>query len=162
VTLFVKSLALDLGLADPGLFFSVSVAATLVMRLAGGRLLGCLPRVPLLALGLAGLAASLALLDAARNPAQLLALAACLGLSLGLVLPLLQAALSLATPPHLRGAVLNLSLWAMDAGAALGPLLAGALLAHGLTLGGIYRLCGGLAAGALVWVLLAGRRKGTV
>lgn len=161
VTFFVKSLALGLGLADPGLFFSVSAAAAMVLRLAGGRLLGRLPRLPLLALGLTGLAASLALLDSAENAAQLLILAGSLGLSLGLVLPLLQAALSLACPPHLRGAVLNLSLAATDAGATLGPLLAGALLAHGLTLGEVYRLCAGLAGGALLWVLLAGPRKGT-
>lgn len=161
VTFFVKDLALNLGLADPGLVFSVSMGATIAVRLFSGPLFDRLPKLPLLCLGLAGMGLSLALFGTAENGGQLLALAGCFGLSLGLVMPLLNAALFLATPPHLRGLALNLFLFTTDAGTVLGPLLGGALLARGLTLGEIYRLCGGLAAGALVWVLLAARRKGT-
>ncbi|WP_449243223.1 MFS transporter [Desulfovibrio sp.] len=158
VTFFIKRLALDAGLDDPGLFFSVSMAATIATRLFSGRLFDRLPKGPVTALALAGLALCLACLGLARDGASLLTLAALYGLCLGVAMPLLNASIFLATPPDLRGVVLNLFLFTMDAGTVLGPLLGGLLLARGVSLEGVYQVCGLAAAMGLCWVLAARTR----
>ncbi|EHJ47566.1 major facilitator superfamily MFS_1 [Solidesulfovibrio carbinoliphilus subsp. oakridgensis] len=159
---FMKPFALGLGLADPGLFFTVSTAASILVRVAGGSLYDRLPKeIPLLA-ALAGLAGVMAGFAATTGVIRFLILAGGYGLSLGVALPLLNAVMFGHSPAHLRGVNMNLMLFMMDAGYVAGPMAGGMLLAAGAGYPKLFWLCAVCAAasGLCILPLAAGRWQG--
>ena len=82
------------------------------------------------------------------------------GLCLGVIFPLLNAAMFLASPPHLRVVNSNLMLFMMDAGFFLGPYAAGALLAAGFSFRLLFNICAGLIFFGFFFLLMlrAGER----
>jgi MFS family permease len=80
-------------------------------------------------LGLLGLCACIALFAYSKGGASFFWLAGAYGFSLGIAMPLLNAAMFLESPPPLRGMNMNLMLFMMDAGYTFGPLGGGLLLA---------------------------------
>ncbi|MEG6550689.1 MFS transporter [Desulfocurvibacter africanus] len=133
-----------LGSANPGLFFSIFTAATILVRVACGPLLDRVNRAAMLAVVLPILGLCLYLFGAATEPAWVMALAGLYGVCLGFIMPQLNAAMFVISPPHLRGLNTNLMLFTMDGGYWLGPLLAGFLSAGGMGYTGIFGLIGTL------------------
>jgi MFS family permease len=159
VFFYMKAFALGLGLTDPGLFFTVSTVASILVRLTAGRFYDRLPKVwPLLA-ALVALAGCMAGFAATRAVGPYLLLAAGYGACLGVAMPLVNAVLFERSPAALRGVNMNLMLFMMDAGYVAGPMLGGAMLAAGTGYPVLFGTCAGfaLAAGLLVWSLAVGR-----
>lgn len=157
---FIKPFALGLGLADPGLFFTVSTGASLAVRVLGGPYFDRLSKETALVCALAGLAACLAGFAAASGPAGLLVLAGGYGLCLGLALPLLNAVMFSCSPPAMRGTNLNLMLFMMDTAYVFGPVAGAAILADG-DYGALFLTACAVASAAALLVVplaLAGRR----
>jgi MFS family permease len=126
---FIKPYSLTLGIGDPGLFFTVSSIASITARLVTGPFIDHLPRRLAATFGLLGLSAFIALLACSGGGASFFWLAGAYGFSLGIVLPLLNAAMFLESPAQLRGMNMNMMLFMMDAGYTFGPLVGGLLLA---------------------------------
>lgn len=133
VFFFMKDLLESLGALNAGLFFSVSTAATIGVRVLFGKLLDRMDRFAMLLVMLLALSAVIALFSLAGDAGALLALAGAYGTCLGFALPQLNAAMVDVSPAHLRGFNTNLMLFTMDGGYVFGPLLAGGLLAAGAT-----------------------------
>jgi MFS family permease len=131
VFFYAKGYAVALGAADPGLFFSIVFGAMIAVRLLGNAVFDKLPRVPGLIFFLVSWCVCLALMARAVSPGALFVLAAGYGLCLGVIQPLLNAAMYQHSPPDLRGININMMLFMMDAGYFLGPLAGGTLLAFG-------------------------------
>jgi MFS family permease len=153
VFFYAKGYALALGAADPGFFFTLVFAATILMRLAGSAVFDRLPLLPTLAGLLAGWCACLVLMGMAGSAAGLFVLAAAYGLILGAIHPLLNSAMFRASPGEFRGYNLNMMLFMMDVGYVIGPLLGGTLLARGLGHPALFLSGAGIAA--LAAILLA-------
>ncbi len=129
---FLKPFALGLGLADPGLFFTVSTGASLAVRVLAGPYFDRLPKGTVLCCALVGLAACQAgFAAAASGPTRLLVLAGGYGLCLGVAMPLLSAVMFGCSPPAMRGTNLNLMLFMMDTAYVFGPVAGAAILAGG-------------------------------
>lgn len=157
---FLKPFALGLGLADPGLFFTVSTGASLAVRVLAGPYFDRLPKGAVLLGALVCLAACLAGFTAASGPARLLALAGGYGLCLGVAMPLLNAVMFGCSPPAMRGTNLNLMLFMMDTAYVFGPVAGAAILAGGGYGPLFLTACAVAVAAALLVVPLAvaGRR----
>jgi hypothetical protein len=162
VYFFMKSWGLDLGAANPGLFFTCVNLATIAVRVLG---MGKLDRLNpgkatgLALLFLAVLTPCFALAPAfgSGGEAALLGMGVLYGLALGLGMPLLNAAMFRVSTPGLRAGNMNLLLLALDAGFILGPIIGGWGLAAGLGLQSLFVICGGLMLAAGLCVLPVGR-----
>ena len=131
VFFFMKERLTMLDMHNVGLFFSVSTAATIGVRVLCGRLLDRVDRFAMLLAVLITLSAVVVLFSFAGGTGALLALAGAYGACLGFAIPQLNAAMFVISPPQLRGFNTNLMLFTMDAGYVFGPMLAGGLLAAG-------------------------------
>lgn len=163
VYFFMKSWTLDLGLGNPGLFFTCSNLATIAVRVLGmGRLDRLNPgkTTGLALIFLAVLTPCFALAPAfgleGDQPA-LLGMAVLYGLALGLSMPLLNAAMYRVSADNLRAANMNLLLVALDAGFILGPIIGGWALGADLGLSSLFVICGGLMLAAALFVLPVAR-----
>lgn len=163
VYFFMKSWTLDIGLGNPGFFFTCSNLATIAVRVLGmGRLDRLNPgkATGLALLFLAGLAPCFGLapvfgMDGGQ--AALLGMAVLYGLALGLSMPLLNAAMYRVSSCELRSANMNLLLVALDAGFILGPVIGGWALGAGYGLSSLFVICGGLMLSAALFVLPVAR-----
>lgn len=144
VYFFMKSWALELGAANPGLFFTVANLATISLRLGALRGLDMLNPGRGVGLGLLALGLLVPLFGLTAGTALLLCLGALYGLGLGCNMPLLNSAMYRVSRPHLRPANANLLLLAMDGGFILGPILGGWMLAAGAGLPGVFAASGAL------------------
>ena len=159
---FVKPFAMGLGLSDPGLFFTVSTAASMAVRVLAGPFYDRLPKEAVLLAALVGLAGCMAGFAAAAGPARLLVLAGAYGLCLGVALPLVNAVMFGCSPPAMRGTNLNLMLFMMDTAYVFGPVAGGAVLAAGAGYPALFLASAAFAAlaGLLVLPLQAQRASG--
>ncbi|GFK93922.1 hypothetical protein NNJEOMEG_01760 [Fundidesulfovibrio magnetotacticus] len=158
VFFFAKPYALSLGLADPGLFFTVSTGASIAVRVLAGPYYDRLPRRTAALSALALLGACIVLFPLAASATTFLALAGVYGSCLGVAMPLANAAMFLESPARLRGMNMNLMLFMMDAGYVLGPLAGGALLAGSGGFGALFGVSAACATGAaLLYLPLAAR-----
>jgi MFS family permease len=157
---FLKPFAQGLGLADPGLFFTVSTGASLAVRVLAGPYFDRLPKGTVLFCALVCLAACQAGFAAASGPVRLLVLAGGYGLCLGVAMPLLSAVMFGCSPPAMRGTNLNLMLFMMDTAYVFGPVAGAAILAGGGYGPLFLAACAAAVAAALLVVPLAvaGRR----
>jgi len=156
---FIKPYALALGGIDPGLFFTVSTAASIAVRVLGGPVYDRLPKCGAILIGLAGLAACAALFLVTGGGEGFLALAAAYGFCQGVALPLLNAAMFLESAPGLRGMNMNLMLFTMDAGYTFGPLAAGMLLSGRGGFTALFTLSAGCYLGAMALIGLLALRE---
>ncbi len=146
VFFFMKPFAVAIGIGQPGLFFTVSTVASMLVRVGAGPLFDRLPKETLLAASLAGLAATMAGFAGTAGEGRFLALAVAYGLCLGVAMPLVNAVMFGHSPPALRGVNLNLLLFAMDAGYVFGPSAGGLLLAAGAGYPALFAASAGCAA----------------
>lgn len=160
VFFYMKPFALGIGLAEPGLFFTVSTVASIAVRVAAGPLYDRLPKAVLLVAALAGLAGCMAGFSGTAGATRFLVLAGGYGLCLGVAMPLLNAVMFEHSPAALRGVNMNLMLFMMDAGYVAGPMMGGALLAAGAGYPRLFIVCAAFAAasGLLALPLAVGWR----
>ncbi|WP_430734718.1 MFS transporter [Halodesulfovibrio aestuarii] len=155
VFFFMKDRLVTLDTLNAGLFFSVSTAGTIGVRVFCGKLLDRMDRFAMLLMVLLALATVIALFSLAGEASTLLILAGAYGICMGLAVPQLNAAMFEISPPQLRGFNINLMLFTMDAGYVFGPLIAGGLLAMGTSTAHLFvwfavcPLLGGILAGSL-------------
>jgi MFS family permease len=158
---FIKPFAMGLGLADPGLFFTVSTGASMAVRVLAGRHFDRLPKETVLVGALVCLAACMVGFAATTGQTRLLVLAGAYGLCLGVALPLMSAVMFGYSPPAMRGTNLNLMLFMMDTAYVFGPIAGGAILAGGAGYPTLFFTSCAFAAGAglLVVPLVAASRR---
>lgn len=153
VFFYMKPFALGLGLTDPGLFFTVSTVASILVRITAGRFYDRLPKAWSLLTGLAGLTGCMAGFAVVATPGAYLLLAGAYGACLGVAMPLGNAVMFERSQPAMRGVNMNLMLFMMDAGYVAGPMLGGAMLAAGAGYPTLFAACAGFAAASALLVL---------
>jgi len=155
VFFFMRTRLVELDTINAGLFFSVSTAATIGVRVFCGRLLDRMNRFIMLLVMLLALAAVIVCFSLAGRGGVLLALAGAYGVCLGFAIPQLNAVMYEISPTHLRGFNTNMMLFTMDGGYVFGPLLAGGLLAVGVPTAQLFAwfaVCP-LLGGILAWMV---------
>lgn len=145
---FMKDFGASLGLANAGLFFTVSTGATIAVRVAGSGFFDRVDKRRTLVLTFCVLAGCYGAYALVRTPLPFLLAAAVFGACMGVALPLLQSTLFVLAEPAHRGLNANLMLSTMDAGYFLGPYLGGMILAAGLPHAWLFRLSAAMALGA--------------
>ena len=140
---FMKDLSLQTGMGNVGLFFTISMAAMIAVRAFGVVLFDKIKKLPLLKTGLALLICCIIMLPNVGSSLSYYLLAGLYGLCLGVILPLLNALLFLASPPPLRGLNTNMTLFMMDAGYFLTPFAGGAVIAWGAGFGTLFYIAAG-------------------
>jgi predicted MFS family arabinose efflux permease len=125
---YLRELAVALGMANSGLFFSLAMLTMILTRLFGGPLFDRYDKVRLSTVGLVIVTASYAVLPLAGQAAIFFALALSLGLGWGIVMPLQAALMFDNSPANVRGLNQNLLLAMMQAGFFAGPAVAGIVL----------------------------------
>ncbi len=165
VFFYMKDHLAALGAGNPGLFFSFSTGATILVRIACGKILDKVNRAAMLALFLVVLSLCFFFFSLAQTPGSILILAGLYGVCLGFVMPQLNAAMFVISPHHLRGLNTNMMLFTMDAGFWMGPVLAGMLLSVGADYAELFAvfavlpLAGAVIAWSLVRMLGATQRS---
>jgi len=152
VFFFVKPFALGIGVTDPGLFFTISTVTSIMVRIVVGPYYDQWPKRALLLVGLIGLGGCMLIFSGTTDETRCLLVAAAYGLCLGVVMPLLNAAMFLESPPHLRGCNMNLMLLMMDVGYVVGPVTGGAILAANAGYPTLFTVCAAVAVTAAAFV----------
>jgi len=147
------------GFGQAGPFFAISTGTVIVTRVLGGKLLDRTGKWKLLAGLLPPFCACLLLFGRAGSPHLLHFLAVCYGLCLGVLYPVLNSAMFLVSPPHLRGANSNVVQLVMDIGYFASPPIAGAVLARGVDFARLFDLCALLAAAGMIPLMLLRRER---
>jgi MFS family permease len=145
VFFFMKDFFLKIHGGDVGVFFSISSTVIIGVRLLGGVFFDRVSKLPMLMACMLLLAACFMVMGRIDSPVMLYPLAAWYGLCLGVILPLLNASMFLASQPHFRGLNTNLMLFMMDAGFFLAPYLGGIIVAAGYPLATLFHICAGLS-----------------
>ena len=150
VFFFMRDFAAGIGAANPGAFFSCANAATISVRVLGGRMLDRLDKGRALMLTFIGMGVLIPLFAHAGRPAALFTMAALYGTGMALTMPLINASMIGISPPRLKAYNANLLMIAVDAGFFVGPFLGGAIMAGGaghavlFGVGGAVMLCAAL------------------
>ncbi|MDR3641095.1 MAG: MFS transporter [Humidesulfovibrio sp.] len=152
VFFFMRDFATGLGASNPGAFFTCSNAATIAVRVLGGRILDRMNKGLALQLTFLALAVLVPLFAYAGLPMVLLALAALYGTGMALTMPLVNSSMMAISPPRLRVYNANLLMIAVDAGFFVGPFVGGAIMAADLGHSVLFAVSGAimLAAGVCV------------
>lgn len=128
VFFYISGYGSEAGISGTRLFFTIATAMMIAVRLLGSTVFDRFDKSRPAMVCLAVLAGAFLALPYARGWG-FLCLAGVFGLVWGVVMPLLNAMVFDASPPHLRGVNLNLTLVAMQGGFFLGPLAGGLVLA---------------------------------
>ncbi|HOV85269.1 MAG TPA: MFS transporter [Syntrophobacteraceae bacterium] len=134
-------------------FFTVSALLMIAVRLLAGRFMDRMDKTRALRIFILLLIPCYLLFGRMDSPGTLGIMAACYGLCIGFLMPLLNAALFLASPPTLRGLNTNLALFAMDAGFFLSPYAGGAFLAAGGSFDLLFALCAAVLSMAFLLLI---------
>lgn len=156
---FMKNLSLQRGIGHVGVFFTVTMAATIAVRVFGAALFDRLNKLRLLMIFLVLLILCLIALPHAASLSVYYLLAAVYGASVGAVLPIQNALLFSASAPSLRGLNANMSLFAMDAGYFLTPYLGGTLITLGAEFGILFYTAAGFTLLCLCLIVMLGYTK---
>jgi len=157
---FMKDLTLQTGVGNVGLFFTICMATTISVRALGGLIFDRMNKERVLQAVLLVLILCVIMIPRAGVPAAFYVLAGGYGLSVGIILPLLNALLFSASPPLLRGLNTNLTLFTADAGYFLVPYVGGALIACGAGFSVLFYITAGFVVLALaLMTVLASRQK---
>ncbi len=155
---FMKNLSLQTGIGNVGVFFTVSMATMIIVRLFGAALFDRLNKTKLLMIVLALLMSCLIALPNVSNLSVYYLLAVVYGGTLGVALPILNALIFSASAPALRGLNTNMTLFAMDAGYFLTPYLGGTLITLGTDFGKLFYIAAGFTLLCLALIMIVGRR----
>lgn len=147
---FIKDLALQNGIGDVGLFFTISMVTMIAVRAFGSVLFDKMNKWWLFRLGTGVLMLTIFFLPQTADRISFYLLAGIYGLAMGVILPMMNALLFVASPPALRGLNTNMTLFTLDAGYFLMPYLGGIMVACGVGFGGLFFSGAGFALLALL------------
>jgi len=150
VTTFVVVYAKELGVTNPGLFFTLLAAGLVLSRLTAGRLFDRHGPALVIGTGMALMGLCYVLLAAGR--AGYYAAAIVLGMGFGAVAPSFQAMVPGMVPESRRGAAFATVLGSFDVGVGLGSYLLGQV-ARAMGYRPMYLIAGSLLL-VSVWILL--------
>ncbi len=148
VFFFMRDFAAGIGMGNPGAFFTCANAATIAVRVLGGRMLDRLDKGRALVLTAVGLGVLVPLFALAGLPVVLLCMAVLYGIGMALTMPLVNASMFSISPPRLRTYNANLLMIAVDAGFFVGPFLGGAVMAANLGHDALFGVGGAIMLGA--------------
>jgi MFS family permease len=154
---FVKGYFKAVGVGDPGHFFTIASLVMIAVRVAGGSLLNKADKLKTMILFAFFLIPWFIIFGHVRSTHGFTLLAAAYGLCIGVVLPLLNAAMFQISPQQFRGLNNNLSLFMMDAGFFVSPYAGGMLLSQGLSFQTLFSICSGLLLLAVCLLLILQR-----
>ena len=143
VFFFMKEHTLGNGIGEVGSFFTISTVVMIVLRLSGGFFFDKIDKARTLRVFTLLLIPCFILIGQMHSGRTLWIMAACYGLCIGFIMPLLNALLFDISPPQLRGVNTNLALFVMDAGFFLSPYAGGAFIASGHSFAALFQICAG-------------------
>ena len=149
---FLKDLTLQIRTGDVGIFFTISMAAMILVRSLGAALFDRIDKLSTLRKALALLIPCLIMLPLAALPVAYYLMAGLFGLCMGVILPLLTAVLFSSSPPPLRGLNTNMTLFTMDVAYFLVPYLGGMLIALGAGFDILFYLASGFVMFSLALI----------
>ncbi len=154
VFFFLKDYGIKIGIANPGIFFTIATAAMIGIRLLSGTLFDKLNKVSLTAWSLTGLTICYVALAHTHSQGLFYALSLLFGIGWGIVMPLLNALMFDLSQPRFRGLNLNLSLVFMQGSFFIGPFMGGFVMTT-FGYGGLFYLCGTLSiiTAGLTWLI---------
>jgi predicted MFS family arabinose efflux permease len=155
---FMKNLSLQTGVGNVGVFFTVSWATMIAVRLVGAALFDRVNKLRLMMTVLALLMLCMIALPNVSNPATYYLLAVVYGGTMGIALPVLNALIFSASAPALLGLNTSMGLFAIDAGYFITPYLGGMLITQGADFGKLFYMAAGFTLLCLALILMAGRR----
>ena len=155
---FMKNLSLQTGIGSVGVFFTVSMAMMIAVRLFGTALFDRVNKLRLLMIVLVLLVLCLIALPNVSTLSGYYLLAVVYGGTMGVALPILNALIFSASAPALRGLNTNMSLFAIDAGYFITPYLGGMLITLGADFGKLFYMAAGFTLLCLVLIMMVGRR----
>ncbi len=159
VFFFLADYGKKLGIANPGLFFTLSTLSEIGVRLIAGPLFDRVNKVALIGGSLVAVTLGYAALAHLSGAAMFYGLGVFLGLAWGVVMPVLNALMFDISPAHLKGLNTNLGVQMFQGGFFIGPFLGGLVLARA-GFPGLFYLCALFAlAGLALTPLLAARER---
>jgi len=124
---FLAIFALQRGIGNPGLYFTIQAVGLIFSRTFSGRLSDRRGRMAVIIPGLCLIAVGLLMLPSAHTLVQLMLSAACLGLGLGSSQPATMALTVDLVSPDERGMAVSTYFIGFDSGIAMGSLALGAV-----------------------------------
>jgi predicted MFS family arabinose efflux permease len=155
---FIKGYGTQIGIGNPGLFFTVVILTMIGFRVTLGILFDKFRKLTLLAVSLTWLTAGYVWLAFVTGPVTFYVLAAFLGLGWGMAMPVLNALIFDCSDSRFRGLNINLSQEALQAGFLLGPLIGGWIVA-GSDYRTLFIVCALFSLATLALVPLASRNE---
>ena len=157
---FVKGYGQQIGIANPGWFFTLSTFAEISVRLVAGSYFDKLDKGRLLVGSMVWLVAGYVLLASVPAAVAFYGLGVLLGLGWGVAMPVISGLVFDISPIKFRALNINLTFEMFQGGFFLGPVLGGALLLTG-GYSAVFYFCGGISllAVAAAIPLIAARRK---
>jgi len=162
VFFFLQAFGSSQGIANPGLFFTLSTFSEIGVRVAAGKYLDKTDKTKILGLSCAWLTVCYVLLaHLSETPVVFLSLGVCFGLGWGFAMPLLNGIIFDVSEDRFRPFNTNLGMQMSQAGFFVGPSLGGILLVH-CGYGLLFYGCGALTVAALLMALAPVRRRSGV
>jgi len=160
VFFFLKLFSEKNGLGDVGAFFSICTLTIIGVRLPGSAMFDKANKLGVLQVFTLLLAVCFGLFNWMGGQTAFYLMAGYYGVCLGVVMPLLNAAMFEISSPRFRGINTNLMLSTMDAGFFLSPYLGGMLLAAGYPASVLFHVCTGLVLTSSLLIFLLRTREG--
>jgi len=121
----------SIGIANPGLFFTIAIVTMILVRLVGGQFMDRFKAARLIGWSLAVLVFSYTALALTRGPLLFYAMAPICGFCWGVAHPILHAVLFRMSTPRLQSLNQNFGTEMVDGGFFLGPMIGGAIIGTG-------------------------------
>ncbi|MEW6531571.1 MAG: MFS transporter [Thermodesulfobacteriota bacterium] len=153
VFFFMQSFGEQLGVPNPGWFFTFSTVTEMAVRVIAGPLLDKYDKAKLLAASLAWLVLGYVALVHVKSAEALFGMGFLLGIGWGVAMPLVSGLMFDISQPQHRALNTNLSTQMAQAGLFVGPIVGGTLIFH-WGFAALYYACGGLLLIGLAAVML--------
>ena len=128
ISTFIALYAVEINIANGGIFFTLMAITTVLMRVMAGRTVDRVGEKPIVIISTVVQLISLALLALWPGLVSFIISALFFGVGFGMMSPTMQAMAVRTAPPHRRGAASSTYLCAFDCGIGLGGVIAGYLL----------------------------------
>ncbi len=130
VSTFIALYALQINIANGGVFFSVMAIMTIIVRLLVGKVADKYGEMPIVIAGNISTLIAMVLLACFPGNASFMIAAAFYGLGFGMMPPTMQAMAMRIAPPERRGAAASTFLCSFDLGIGIGGVIAGYLIRY--------------------------------
>ncbi|NWF91514.1 MAG: MFS transporter [Syntrophaceae bacterium] len=154
---FLKGYGYEIGISNPGWFFTLSTFTEIAVRLFGGPFLDKISKPRFLAFSLSGLVIAYLILANTSGTVLFYALGLFFGLCWGVAMPLLSGLLFDSSIVRLRALNTNLGVEMFQGGLFLGPMIGGWILAA-WDYRALYYFCGALILLSLSLIPLLSRK----